>query len=177
MPYIINKGVRIHYEIHGQGTPIALAYGLGGTTDAWRHQVAEFSQGYQLILWDPRGHGRSDSPSSINQYGPDISASDLLVLLDYLRMPKAFVGGQSAGATIAAKFTLAHPERVLALLIADSRSASGLPMSPESKDIWQRTIQIAEEDGKDAVIRFSMDVMGGLGRPGTVFANIWEKSM
>src|SRR5687768_8572884 len=151
MPYINNEGVRIYYEIHGQGPPLALAYGLGGTTKAWRPQVARLSQRYRLILWDPRGHGRSDSPSSVDQYGPDISASDLLVLLDHIKVQKACVGGQSAGATIAVRFTLEHPDRVLALLIADSRSTSGLPMSPESKQLWEKTIQVAKEDGKDAV--------------------------
>jgi len=57
-----DDGVRIYYEVHGRGTPIALAYGIGGNTDMWDVNRDALAACPRLILWEPRGHARSGSP-------------------------------------------------------------------------------------------------------------------
>jgi pimeloyl-ACP methyl ester carboxylesterase len=129
MPRIQINGVHLSYESHGHSVPLGLAYGLGGNTGMWAGQIEAFSRQYRLMLWDPRGHGQSESPLHPDQFGLQTSAEDLRGLLDHLGIERAYIGGQSMGGGIAARFALAYPERVAALLIIDSASASGLPMS------------------------------------------------
>lgn len=140
---IIND-VNIYYECHGDGYPLILTYVLGGNTGMWGGQIDALSRGYRLILWDPRGHGRSESPPLQEQYGLDISARDLRALMDHLSIEKAFVGGLSLGGGIAIRFTCANPKRVRALLVMDSASASGLPAKETTRTQWQKTIELAE---------------------------------
>ena len=151
MPKAHVNGVNIYHEVHGSGFPLVFAYGLGGNTGEWAGQVPAFSQRYQFIIWDPRGHGRSDSPQGRENYSLQISADDLLGLLDHLGIEKAYVGGLSMGGGISTRFAVAHPERVAALLIIDSFSASGLPLSPEVRAMRERTIELAETEGMSAM--------------------------
>ena len=157
MPKESINHTRIYYESHGKGFPLVLSYGLGGTTRQWAPQVPALARDYRLILWDPRGHGQSDSPRDESAYGMDVSAADLLGLVDRLDLSRAYVGGLSMGGGIATRFTLAHPERVAALLIIDSASASGVPFSPETVAMRERTIELALNEGMEAVARHSMD--------------------
>src|SRR2546427_10649230 len=60
--------VRIYYEEHGPiepkatGSPLVLAYGIGGNADLWDVNVPALAARHRLVLWEPRGHARSDSP-------------------------------------------------------------------------------------------------------------------
>ena len=151
MPRSHINGIDLYYESYGRGVPLVLAYGLGGNTRMWAGQIDAFAPHYRLILWDPRGHGQSDSPPHPEQYGMQISAQDLRGLLDDLGIERAYVGGQSMGGGIAARFALSYPERVAALLIIDSASASGLPMSAAMRAMRQKTIELAETQDMEAV--------------------------
>jgi 3-oxoadipate enol-lactonase len=151
MPRIQINRVHLYFESYGSGFPLVLAYGLGGNTGMWAGQIEAFSRQYRLILWDPRGHGQSDSPPQPEQYGLQTSAEDLRGLLDHLGIERAYVGGQSMGGGIAARFALTYPNRVAALLLIDSASASGLPMSAAMRAMREKTIELAETQGMAAV--------------------------
>jgi pimeloyl-ACP methyl ester carboxylesterase len=151
MPHAFINSVHLYYESHGNGVPLVLAYGLGGNTGMWAGQIEVLAAHYRLILWDPRGHGQSASPPHPDQYRVSISAEDLRGLLDHLGIERAYIGGQSMGGGIAARFALAYPERVAALLIIDSASASGLPMSAAMRAMREKTIELAETQGMAAV--------------------------
>src|ERR1700760_2250274 len=62
MPNIDRDGVKIHYEVHGDGPPLILTHGYSSTSAMWQGQVEALSRHHKLILWDMRGHGRSDYP-------------------------------------------------------------------------------------------------------------------
>jgi 3-oxoadipate enol-lactonase len=151
LPRIQINRVHLYFESYGSGFPLVLAYGLGGNTGMWAGQIEAFSRQYRLILWDPRGHGQSDSPPQPEQYGLQTSAEDLRGLLDHLGIERAYVGGQSMGGGIAARFALTYPNRVAALLLIDSASASGLPMSAAMRAMREKTIELAETQGMAAV--------------------------
>ena len=69
MPYArTDDGVRIYYEEHGQGTPLVLAYGIGGNADLWDVNRDALAVRHRLVLWEPRGHYRSDSPEDPAKY-------------------------------------------------------------------------------------------------------------
>jgi 3-oxoadipate enol-lactonase len=149
--WIASNGVHLYYESHGHGFPLVLAYGLGGNTGMWAGQIEAFSRQNRLMLWDPRGHGPSESPPQPDPYGLQTSAEDLRGLLDHLGIARAYIGGQSMGGGIAARFAVTYPERVAALLIIDSASASGLPMSAAMRAMREKTIELAETQGMAAV--------------------------
>ena len=157
MPTVLINDVKIYYESHGTGFPLVFAYGLGGNTGMWAGQIDAFAQHYHFIVWDPRGHGKSESPPHRKQYGQQISAEDLYGLMNHLGIEKAYVGGLSMGGGIAACFAVAHPECVAALLIIDSASASGLPMSDTMRAMRQKTIELAETQGMEAVADYAIE--------------------
>jgi pimeloyl-ACP methyl ester carboxylesterase len=157
MPYCrADDRVRIYYEEHGQGTPLVLAYGIGGNTDMWDVNVPALGARHRVILWEPRGHARSDSPADPARYSFARWALDLRDLLDHLRLRTAHVGGLSLGAGIATRFALRFPARVRSLLVTNSSSAAGLPLSVENLVLRARSIQVTLEEGLDAMAEFAM---------------------
>src|SRR5712664_3502566 len=62
MPKINRDGVKIYYEVHGSGPPLLLTHGYSSTSAMWQGQIEALSKRHRLVLWDMRGHGRSDYP-------------------------------------------------------------------------------------------------------------------
>jgi pimeloyl-ACP methyl ester carboxylesterase len=154
--------VRIYYEEHGPteatatGSPLVLAYGIGGNADLWDVNVAALAARHRLVLWEPRGHARSDSPEDPARYSFSRWALDLKAVLDHLRLRTAHVGGLSLGAGIATRFTLAFPARVRSLLVTNSSSAAGLPLSVDNIVMRARSIEVTLTRGMDAMAEFAM---------------------
>lgn len=167
MPTTIINDVNIYYESYGDGFPLILTYVLGGNTGMWAGQIDALSKNYGLILWDPRGHGKSESPPRRDQYGPDISAADLQGLMDHLSIEKAIVGGLSMGGGIAVRFAVAHPERVRAILVIDSASASGLPVKKTTRAMYHKTIELAESGKIEEMADFVIETNPNMKTHGT----------
>ena len=119
MPYVNNQGVRIHYELDGQGLPLVLMPGFAGTLEDWRifgySQV--LSKDYQLILIDPRGRGGSDKPHEVSAYDPKLLLEDVVTILDDLNIDKAHYFGYSMGSLIGWRIPIYAPERFLSLIL------------------------------------------------------------
>lgn len=157
MPYLkTDDRVRIYYEEHGEGTPLVLAYGIGGNADLWDTNRETLAAQHRLVLWEPRGHARSDSPEDPAKYSFARWVLDLKAVLDHLRIPKAHVGGLSLGAGIATRFTLRFPRRVRSLLVTNSSSAAGLPLSVDHILMRAQSIKVTLEQGMDAMAEFAM---------------------
>ena len=72
MPFFDNDGVKIHYEIEGEGPDLVVIHGFAANIDFnWRvpQIIADLKSENRLILMDCRGHGQSDKPRSKDQYG------------------------------------------------------------------------------------------------------------
>ena len=159
MPYVrTDDGVRIYFEEHGEGTPLVLAYGIGGNADLWDVNREALAARHRLVLWEPRGHARSASPEDPARYSFARWALDLRAVLDHLRIRRAHVGGLSLGAGIATRFALRFPARVLSLLVTNSSSAAGLPLSVDNLVMRARSIEITLTKGMDAMAEFAMAV-------------------
>jgi pimeloyl-ACP methyl ester carboxylesterase len=120
MPKIDRDGVKIHYEVHGDGPPLILTHGYSSTSAMWAGQVEALSKHHKLILWDMRGHGRSDYPNDPSLYSEALTVGDIAALLDEVGAKRAIVGGLSLGGYMSLAFYRGHPERVAALLIIDT---------------------------------------------------------
>ena len=102
-------------EEAGEGRPVVLLHGLTAT----RRYVVMGSKnlergGHRVVLYDARGHGRSDPADG---YGYDDLAADLLRLLDDRGIDRAVLAGASMGAHTIVRFALEHPERAAALVL------------------------------------------------------------
>ncbi len=158
MPFVrTDDRARIYYEEHGRGgTALVLAYGIGGNADMWDVNRDALAAQHRLVLWEPRGHARSDSPEDPARYSFQRWVLDLKTVFDVLRIRKAHVGGLSLGAGIATRFALRFPARVRSLVVTNSSSAAGLPLSVENLVMRARSIEITLTKGMDAMAEFAM---------------------
>jgi 3-oxoadipate enol-lactonase len=157
MPYLrTDDRVRLYYEERGEGTPLVLAYGIGGNADLWDTNRDALAARHRVITWEPRGHARSGSPDDPARYSFARWVLDLAAVLDHLRIARAHVGGLSLGAGIATRFTLRFPRRVRSLLVTNSSSAVGLPLSPDNLVMRAQSIKVTLEQGMDAMAEFAM---------------------
>jgi pimeloyl-ACP methyl ester carboxylesterase len=149
-------GVTIYYEERGAGMPVVLAYGIGGNTGMWEPNAEALAARHRLILWEPRGHARSESPEDPTRVTFGHWVLDLHDLLDHLKLERAVVGGLSLGAGIATRFTLKHSDRVSALIVVDSSSAAGLPLGVDNLIMRARSIKVTLDGGMDAMAEFAI---------------------
>lgn len=120
MPYFDSRGVRIHYEDHGEGAPVILVHGFG--TDARAHWgdsgLTRFlAARYRVIAPDARGHGRSDKPHSRDHYGMRNLSGDIVRLLDHLGLRRTLLAGYSMGSRICLELLIDHPEHFRAAVL------------------------------------------------------------
>ncbi len=130
------NGVRICYEIHGEGYPVVLIHGFGLHKEFWVAQTSELANHFKVILLDNRGSGKSDHPKA--PFSLETLADDVKGLLDEIGIQKAHVIGWATGAMIAQYFVLNHPMRVnkLVLIAALTKlpvDKSGLEMFKNSQ--------------------------------------------
>jgi len=95
-------GVGIEYEVHGTGRPVVLLHGFPDTGRLWRHQVPALAEaGFQVIVPDLRGYGRSDKPEAVDAYSIPLLAGDVMAILGELGIGRAHVVGHDWGAALA----------------------------------------------------------------------------
>src|SRR5258707_15291065 len=157
MPTIDRDGVKIYYEVHGSGPTLLLTHGYSSTSAMWQGQVQALSRDHKLVLWDMRGHGQSDYPDDPLSYSEALTVADMAALLDEVGTERAIVGGLSLGGYMSLAFYRAHPQRVPALLIIDSRP--GL-QEDDAREAWNKR---AHETG-DRFEREGLSVLKSLSR-------------
>jgi pimeloyl-ACP methyl ester carboxylesterase len=135
MPKLNRDGVEIYYETHGQGPPLLLSHGYSATSQMWAGQVEALSRRFRLIVWDMRGHGRSDYPEDLAAYSEAATVGDMAAILDAVGAKRAIVGGLSLGGYMSLAFNLAHPDRVRGLLIIDTGPGY---RNDEAREGWNR---------------------------------------
>jgi pimeloyl-ACP methyl ester carboxylesterase len=136
MPTIRANGVDLYYEIHGSGDPVLLVHGLGSSTRDWDPQVAALSTKFKVIVFDVRGHGRSDKPRE--QYTVKLFARDTAALVRGLNLGAVHVVGISMGGMIAFQLAVDAPELVRSLVIANSGPAMPVRTFTQRLMIWTR---------------------------------------
>jgi pimeloyl-ACP methyl ester carboxylesterase len=104
------NGIKIWYAVFGHGQPVILIHGGLANSNYWGNLVPALSNDYQVIVMDSRGHGRSSRNNE--PLGYDLMASDVLALMDFLKLDKAAIVGWSDGAIIGLDIAIHHPERL-----------------------------------------------------------------
>jgi pimeloyl-ACP methyl ester carboxylesterase len=132
-------GLMLHAEAHGEGRAVVLSPGYCQTAENFRGQVAPFvAAGHRVVLWDYRGHGRSDAPDDAARYSMDAVVDDLGRVIDWAAGDAAVVvGGLSFGGLASLHYALAHPARVRALLLI--ATGPGFK-NPDAQARWQTQV-------------------------------------
>ena len=124
MPYASVNGAELYYETYGEGPPVVFAHGVGGNHASWYQQLPFFSRFYRVISFDQRGFGNTEDPQGL---GRGAFVEDLRALLDHLEVARTSLVAQSMGGSTCMGFTVRYPERVSALVMADTLVGITLP--------------------------------------------------
>ena len=123
--------IQLHYMIAGQGFPLVMLHGNGEDHTYFKHQMAPFSERYQVIALETRGHGQSPrgtAPFTLEQF-----AEDLKGFLDSREISRCHLLGFSDGANIALLFALKYPDYVEKLVLNGADlSPSGVKLSTQA---------------------------------------------
>jgi pimeloyl-ACP methyl ester carboxylesterase len=141
------NGIKIWYATFGRGEPVILLHGGLANANYWGSQVRALQSQYRVIVMDSRGHGRSSRDDK--PYGYDLMASDVIGLMDFLKIPKAAIVGWSDGAIIGLDIALNHPERLTKLFAfaanSDPSGVADIAQSPVFKAFIARAEQEYEK--------------------------------
>jgi pimeloyl-ACP methyl ester carboxylesterase len=114
------NGLKMYYEIHGKGEPVALLHGGFMTiTNNWQDMIAALSKTRQVIAVEMQGHGRTADIKRDFSY--EDLAGDIAAMLDYLKIDKADLIGYSMGGTVAMQCAIRHPDKVRKVVVISSR--------------------------------------------------------
>ncbi len=122
--YYDNKGSKVYYEVYGEGKPVVLLHGNGGSIRGRAAFIAELSKKYKVIAFDNRCHGKSDCPTGQLTY--EQMADDVDKVLQHLGIDSANIWGHSDGGIIGLLVAIHYPGKVKKLL------ASGANLRPDS---------------------------------------------
>ena len=139
------NGVKLCYEIDGEGYPLFLIHGFGAKKESWIAQIPVLSKHYKVISVDNRGAGKSDRPDS--EYTMEMFADDINGLMEHLGIEKANIAGWSLGGMIVQNFVLKYPERVNKLILINTNYGFPDESGPEVyKNMRLDEIKMKKED-------------------------------
>ena len=142
------NGVKMYYEIHGNGEPVVLLHGAFMTiTNNWSAPgaawIEELAKTRKVIAVEMQGHGRTADIA--RDMSSENFADDVAALLDDLKIPRADLIGYSMGGGVAMQCAVRHPDKVRKVVVLSSvlrRDGMG-------------------EEGRDAIAKLSADVFRG----------------
>ena len=143
------NGIKICYDIHGDGDPVILIHGFSDRKEHWRAQVGALSKHFKVIRMDNRGAGKSDRPDG--DYTMEVYASDIAGLMDSLGIEKSHIIGHSLGGMIAQNFAILYPNRVDKLILINT--IPGLKPPGESIDEAIKMYRENAITGHEAMIK------------------------
>lgn len=122
------NGIKMYYEVYGEGKPIVLLHGAFMTiADNWGQMIPELAKTRKVIALEFQGHGHT--PYVDRKMDLVTLAGDVAGLMDYLKVDKADIVGYSMGGSVAYQFTINYPKHVNRLVIISStyKSSGWLP--------------------------------------------------
>ena len=130
--YAAVNGLKMYYEIHGEGEPLVLLHGGAGGVEMFSPILPELAKSRQVIAVDLQGHARTAEIDRPLRY--ELMAEDIAALLKHLEIKKADFAGYSLGAGVALRAAIGHPEMVNRLVIISA---------PFKRDGWYPEILAA----------------------------------
>ncbi|MBS1933167.1 MAG: alpha/beta hydrolase [Bacteroidetes bacterium] len=126
------RGFKMYCETYGQGQPVLIIHGNGGSINNFIYQIPYFSEKYKVIIADSRAQGKSKDDGDSLSY--EMMADDYAALLSTLKIDSAFVIGWSDGGINGLLLTIRHPEKVKKLAITGANLVPDTTAVP--KEVW-----------------------------------------
>jgi pimeloyl-ACP methyl ester carboxylesterase len=130
--YAVVNGIRLYYEIYGEGQPLLLLHGNGGSIGSKAAEIPGFAKKYKVIAVDSRCHGKSECKTGDLNY--DLMASDINELLKQLKIDSCFIWGHSDGGILGLILAFQYPDKVKKLV------TTGANIQPDSTAIFPELI-------------------------------------
>jgi pimeloyl-ACP methyl ester carboxylesterase len=157
--YVDVDGLSMYYEVAGEGEPVVLIHGTGGTAESWSAQLDLLADWYQVFLPECRGHSRTADADGPYTY--ELFADDIAGFIEALNLGPARVAGWSNGASVALRLALRRPDLVsrVALLSGGALNPTGqtaqatdLSVEPGRSwlaETWRPVYEALSPDGPD----------------------------
>ena len=128
------RGFKMYCEIYGEGQPLLIIHGNGGSIADFKDQIPYFSKKYKVIIADNRAQGQSADNGDSLSY--EMMADDYAALLSQLKIDSAYVIGWSDGGINALLLAIRHPEKVKKL------ASTGANLRPDSSAVYEEVIDM-----------------------------------
>ena len=115
VPKVTVNGLKLFYEIEGDGEPVVLIPGFAAGRWIWFKQTADLARNFRVIIFDPRGVSASDKPEGSQSIG--LLADDVAHLLQSIGIESAHIVGASFGGFVAQEFALKYPAMTRRLVL------------------------------------------------------------
>lgn len=127
-------GVRLQYVEQGEpaGIPVLLLHGISDSWHSYERVLPHLPKSIHAFALTQRGHGDSSRPETGYRFRD--YAADAVAFMDVLALERAVIVGHSLGSTIAQRFAINYPERMLGLVLIGSFLS--LPNSPVRQQLW-----------------------------------------
>lgn len=149
------RGLKIYYEVHGEGRPVVLLHGGGWENiENWKAQIPDLARHYKVIAIELMGHGRTADDIS-RDLSYESMAEDTAALLAKLGVNSADFIGLSDGGQLALRLAFTHPRLVRKVVV--SGVALGPSALPSELQNWIKTMKADEvpPEGQEAYKRLA----------------------
>ncbi len=150
MPTAQVNGVKLYYEVTGDGFPLVFSHEFAGDYRSWERQVRFFSRRYKVITYNHRGYPPSEVPRDSTAYSQDILVEDLYQLLGYLKISKAHIAGLSMGGNVTLNVGLKYPQVCASLVVAGC--GAGSTNREQFRQNVQVMIERLQKEGMEGVV-------------------------
>ncbi|OGP70512.1 MAG: 3-oxoadipate enol-lactonase [Deltaproteobacteria bacterium RBG_16_50_11] len=147
------NGIQMNYEVSGKkkAPVVMLSHSLGCSLAMWDPQLGALEPLFQVLRYDIRGHGRSETPPG--PYKPELLAKDAIALLDGLGIDKVHWVGVSMGGMIGQSVGLNRPDRLKSLALCDTTGV----IPPEAQILWRERIAAVHEKGIESQLESTLE--------------------
>src|SRR5436190_14852832 len=128
------RGFKMYCEVYGEGQPLLIVHGNGGSINNFIYQIPYFSKKYKVIIADSRAQGKSTDKGDSLSY--EMMADDYAALLDAMKIDSADVIGWSDGGINGLLLAIRHPEKVKKL------ATTGANLTPDTSAVNQDVINL-----------------------------------
>jgi 3-oxoadipate enol-lactonase len=137
------NGLQMRFADEGRrdGPVVVLHHPLATDLTFWDELTAALAQTYRVIRFDARGHGKTEAPAG--RYAFEVLATDVVALMDHLKVERAAFAGLSMGGMVAQYLGMLHPGRFKALAICATTSRVPVDM----RHLWRDRVVVAREKG------------------------------
>jgi len=176
--YFEHDGVKLYYEVYGEGPPLLLIHGNGASIWSMKRQIEYFSKHYKVIAMDSRDHGRSGDAAGALTF--EAMSDDLAALTDHLHTGPVLVLGWSDGAIEALLLGMRHPDQVTKIaamaanIVPEGLAPEGLAIfphvpKPPAGHVFTRAERVAMLDDEEPQIK--PEALGAIRAPTLILAS------